>query len=205
LNTTEAPNNARGEFPDDYYTFTVTAKDQAGNSGTKNQWVLLDNWEQGLARFDRGDGKLDLGGSQFTANSPVPIWLYNKTALLLGGEKLSDIAYLLTVGYTDADGDLLPQIVTVPQWAWDSGFLLIGDYAGGDGIYQPRLDGLSFSNISIQQRPGGGSRSGVAGALAGVSIDGFSLLAGPAEPALFAPDPPARPARVPVAESPAAP
>jgi hypothetical protein len=159
IDSTEAANNATGAFPDDYYTFTITARDAAGNSKTATKIVLLDNWTQKLGRFDHGNGLVSIWGEQFSPNAWVPIYVVNEPTPLVGGEYLPAVGKWIADLKSDENGYISP--VTLYHPLMKLPFYLIGDYAGGDEIYQPELDGLSFSNI-----PGGTTA---------ITIDGQSL------------------------------
>jgi hypothetical protein len=149
INSTEAVNNARGAFPDDYYTITVTARDAAGNVGTKTQKVLLDNWLQVFAvaqvRSDPADPpgttRLRFTGSEWTANATVK--LYRVGTDIAEGNTISQKGALLGTANTDADGFFDKTLVVTLPGKNDPPYQFLGDYHHGDDIYQPRLDAIA--------------------------------------------------------------
>ena len=138
-----ATNNANCETPDDYYDVLVTAKDEAGNTGTKTQRVMLDNSLQTVVaaieeKIDEFNWRVAVTGFQYTANSTVK--LYQVSGDLPEGAKISDYGTLLATAPTDANGTIIPLNVVVSA---NSSFRIVGDYHGGDNKYQSRLDGIS--------------------------------------------------------------
>ncbi len=169
INSTEAVNNAKGAFPDDYYTFTVTARDAAGNAKSTTQKVLLDNWLQSVTYQTildplqpPGFHRVRVDGSQFTANSTVNVYLM--TSNIADGQTITDHGTLLGSADTDADGNIVQKDFAFPEPP--GGFFLLADYAGGDNIYEPRLDGNSPSTIGQGQSPVRGADGGAGGSFA---------------------------------------
>src|SRR5207248_5877341 len=107
--------NGKAEFPDGFYNITVTAKDAAGNSGSKTQKVLLENWQRvatatGLPPQPGdppGTTRFTVGGTNWTGNASVKIWLVDPLAPLAAGQPIpgTDLGYV----QTDADGNILPE------------------------------------------------------------------------------------------------
>jgi len=154
INSTEAVNNAKAAFPDDYYEFTVTAKDAAGLSKDKTERVLLDNWEQTVNApvildpfVPPGHVRVRVFGTQFTANSTVKV--YAVSTLAADGDSLSAAGQYLGTAPTDADGNIIAtDFVFLPAGQ----YCIVADYHGGDGIYQPRLDAIigPFTQEALQ-------------------------------------------------------
>lgn len=167
LTATEAVNNAKDAFPDDYYTITVTAKDAAGNSTPKTERVLLDNWPQQIQVQSVGVGVYVVTGQQFLPNAIVPIY-----GIPGGdpapGDSLPAVGFYLGSAQTDADGTFVVTLSTGLPFA-----SLCADYGyGGDTVFEPLLDALAPVQDS-QGRPG---RVQLAGGLAPLSAvtDGMS-------------------------------
>lgn len=182
-----APNNARSSFPDDYYDIAVTARDQADNSGTKTKRVLLDNWPQAITATSVGvePGCPDctivrFTGSQWTANSLVPIWLVKATVNEGGlnpGDHISARGIYVGTAETDADGNFLDD-TEFPVPYWDTKGIpteFVADYHYGNDIYEPGLDALAELQ-DTQQRP---TRGGFV-ALAPLSMSPTGLFDPPA-------------------------
>ncbi|QDU22717.1 hypothetical protein [Urbifossiella limnaea] len=140
ITATEAVNNAKGAFPDDYYNITVTATDAAGNANCTAARVLLDNWLQTMNAVPTGLlRQYALSGSQFLPNAAVPIYAYTPFDVVAEGDTLSQHALLVGTAATDANGSF-SLVVTLPPGAQ---FPLIADY-GADDLYVPRLDAKTF-------------------------------------------------------------
>jgi hypothetical protein len=164
INSTEAVNNAKGAFPDDYYTFTVTARDAAGNSSNKAARVLLDNWVQTITTVlqprQTGDPlnlyRFRASGTNWTAGSKVPLYIVSPA--YAAGTQISTIAAAKVADLVpDANGTIPPTDFTylepdpTPK-AWH----FMADYHNGDDIYQPQLDAVNI----IELQAGGPLRPG---------------------------------------------
>ncbi len=148
MNAQDAVNNAKSSWPDDYYEIEVTARDEAGNIGTKKEKVLLDNWTQTL------EGRLiamgvntyfvQFTGAQWTANSTVKIYLM--TGGVTDGDTITNSGTLLGTANTDANGNIVATTFEVPATNFPGPFpnYFLADYHNGDNKYQPRLDATSL-------------------------------------------------------------
>ena len=158
----DAANNAKSEWPDDYYDVEVIARDEAAMAGLKTEKVLLDNWTQTLKAkmVERGAGavKVEFTGEQFTANSTVALYLI--TSPISDGNQISSHGTYIGLADTDADGKIIPIQYWVdepndPNSVW---YFLADYHNGGDNIYQLRLDATSLL-IEDGGLPGGMSMS----------------------------------------------
>ena len=147
-----AINNAKGRFPDGFYTVKIWAKDAKGNLGQQTKSILLDNWPQGLGRMNNPNGTVTVWGNQFTPNATVPIYAVTQPIDPQPGDDLSEIGTLVGTGYTDSDGNIIPFEIPNPS---GGGFFLIGDYDNGDGIFEPELDGLVVFGHTGREPDGG--------------------------------------------------
>jgi hypothetical protein len=100
IGSTEAVNNAKGAYPDDYYTITITARDAAGRSDSRTGRVLLDNWVQSVSYAvmvdpppPPGQTRVRVTGSQFTGNATVKVYLM--TSNIADGQAITDHGTLL--------------------------------------------------------------------------------------------------------------
>ncbi|MBX9581098.1 MAG: hypothetical protein K2X87_12385 [Gemmataceae bacterium] len=148
IGSTEAVSNAKGAFPDDYYTITVTAKDAAGLSTTKTVPVLLDNWQQRVVVEQTAPGKGLAKGYEFLPNTEVPIHALEPGKLLPDGSKITAVGKkLLGKAKSNDDGYFeFPVDLTDP----DIGSV-VADY-GADDVYVGRLDARGPVQINIGLR-----------------------------------------------------
>ncbi len=164
INSTEAVNNAKGAFPDDYYTFTITAKDAAGNATPKISKVLLDNWPQQII-VEPVIGVSDtftVRGTNWTADKAVPFYLLKgfytgadgKDVVFSPGSNVDDFVVTRFPDLmTNADGVIPLTQFVVSEWPYPNyPPLLFADYHGGDKIYQPQLDATTEVQLA-QTRP----------------------------------------------------
>lgn len=149
INSTEAVNNAKGAFPDDYYTITVTAKDAAGNvSQAKTERVLLDNWQQQVIVVMAPNNKGEVRGTQFLPNTLVPIYALPPFGKLADGATISKVTKFLGKALTDADGNIKNFVVDLTDPDIGS---VVADY-GADDIYVGRLDAIAPVQVGIALR-----------------------------------------------------
>ena len=191
-----APNNAKSSYPDDYYNITVTARDQAGNSGVKIKRVLLDNYEQilnavkvpSLPDDPAGSTRAKFSGTQWTGNSTVKVYL-TKATIPGGGLPAGGIisAHGVYVGVvpTDVNGTIPETELVIPAYdAQNIATQLVGDYHNGNDIYEPRLDAVT-ELIIVEERPSVQNDKfvGVSIAQAGVFSSTVPVVTPPTTPA----------------------
>jgi hypothetical protein len=193
----------------------VTAKDEAGNAGSKTVRVLLDNWTQVLKAEQVGVGagtiSVKFTGQQWTANATVKIYLMSPFPFIAENSTISQTGTLLVNATTDANGNINAVTLDVPHPGGGEfpGYFL-ADYHGGDDKYQPRLDAITYLQedsppidpLWAGDGPGGGMAADFASA--GVSTPALApAAASPPKSAVVTPSvepPPAVAADLPVAE-----
>jgi hypothetical protein len=142
-------NDATSNFPDDIYTITITASDEAGNVGTFSQQIVLVNWLRTIfgSGFADANGTTEdiqiTGGANYSANQAVPLYFYawqpGNPSPITDGMTLGPGAAFTATVHTDADGNINPQDIGHVLIGNAGGFYCYADY-DQDGVFTSYLD-----------------------------------------------------------------